>query len=315
MRTVTVTMNPVLDKSANTAFVLPEKKTRCDNPQFAPGGGGINVSRAIKNLGGESVAVFLAGGQNGKKIESLLTKEKLNFVAVDAGENTRENLVVYDNRAGNLYRFVMPGPEIEKKYWEKMLKTIKDFSPKPDYLVASGSLPPGVPEDFYTRLAVYAKKNDIKMILDTSGPALSLAMEEGVYMAKPNLREVAGLLNKSNLTGMELEQVATDYLNNREYCSVLIISLGAKGAMLVRRNNTPEYIFPPSVPVKSTIGAGDSMVAGIISACTKGMWADQAVRYGVAAGTAATMTPGTELCRKEDTDKIFDWLNQKNGNE
>jgi 6-phosphofructokinase 2 len=105
MRTVTVTMNPVLDKSANTAFVLPEKKTRCDNPQFAPGGGGINVSRAIKNLGGESVAVFLAGGQNGKKIESLLTKEKLNFVAVDAGENTRENLVVYDNRAGNLYRF------------------------------------------------------------------------------------------------------------------------------------------------------------------------------------------------------------------
>jgi 6-phosphofructokinase 2 len=257
----------------------------------------------------------LAGGQNGKKIETLLSKEKVNFLAVDAGVNTRENLVVYDNRADNLYRFVMPGAEIEKKHWEKMLKTIKDFSPKPDYLVASGSLPPGVPDNFYAQLAMYAKKNDIKMILDTSVPALSLALDEGVHMAKPNMKEFTGLLNKTNLTGMELEQVATDFLNKREDCSVLVISLGAKGAMFVRRNTTPEYIVPPGVPVKSTMGAGDSMVAGIITAFTKGMWADQAVRYGVAAGTAATMTPGTELCRKEDTDKIFDCLNQKNGNE
>jgi 6-phosphofructokinase 2 len=199
MRTVTVTMNPVLDKSANAEFVLPEKKIRCNNPVYAPGGGGINVSRAIKNLGGESVAVFLAGGQNGKKIESLLTKEKVDFIPVDAGENTRENLVVYDKRAGTLYRFVMPGPEIEKKYWEKILETLKDFSPKPDYFIASGSLPPGVPDNFYAQLAMYAKKNDIKMILDTSGPALKIAMDEGVYLAKPNLREITGLLNKKNL--------------------------------------------------------------------------------------------------------------------
>jgi 6-phosphofructokinase 2 len=278
MRTVTVTMNPALDKSASTEFVMPEKKTRCHNPVYAPGGGGINVSRAMKNLGGESVAVFLAGGQNGKKIESLLTIEKLNFVPVDAGENTRENLVVYDKKADNLYRFIMPGPEIQKKHWEKMLKTIKDFSPKPDYLVASGSLPPGIPDNFYAQLAMYAKKNDIKMILDTSGPSLKLALDEGVHMAKPNLKEITELLNRTELTGMELEQVGTDFLKEREDCAVLVISLGAKGAMLVRRNYKPEYIVPPNVPVKSTIGAGDSMVAGIITACTKGLWPDQAIR-------------------------------------
>jgi 6-phosphofructokinase 2 len=153
------------------------------------------------------------------------------------------------------------------------------------------------------------------MILDTSGPSLKLALDEGVHMAKPNLKEITELLNKTELTGMELEQVGTDFLKEREDCAVLVISLGAKGAMFVRRNYKPEYIVPPNVPVKSTIGAGDSMVAGIITGCSKGMWPDQAIRYGVAAGTAATMTPGTDLCRKEDTDKIFDWLNQKNGNE
>lgn len=194
-----------------------------------------------------------------------------------------------------------------------MLKKIKEFSPKPDYLIASGSLPPGVPDDFYARLAMFAKKNDIKMVLDTSGTPLKLALDEGVHLAKPNLREMTGILNQNELTGMELEEAVTDFINKREDCSVLVISLGAKGAMLVRCNNEPEYIVPPSVPVKSAIGAGDSMVAGIITACTKGMWPDQALRYGVAAGTAATMTPGNELCRKEDTEKIFNWLNQKNG--
>lgn len=132
------------------------------------------------------------------------------------------------------------------------------------------------------------------MILDNSGPPLKKALERGLFLAKPNLREIREILEK-------------------EYCAVLIVSLGAKGALFASRDNDVEYIVPPVMPVKSAVGAGDSMIAGMMFGCIKGLWPEQAVRYGVAACTAATMTPGTELCRKEDTDKIYDWLITNNG--
>ncbi len=303
-------MNPVLDKSTYADFIVPEKKTRCSQPKYEPGGGGINVSRAIKKLGGESVAFFLSGGDNGKKIEQLLKEEGVDFQATEIGDNTRENLMIFDNKTGNQYRFVMPGPKVDAKCWKSILKSIEEISPKPHYLVASGSLPPGVPDDFYAKVASFAKKNDIRMVLDTSGPAMQLALEEGVHMVKPNLREMAEMLGKEVVTGMELEDAAKEFLN-KEYCSVLIISLGSKGAMMARQN-VVEYVVPPAMPVVSAVGAGDSMVAGVITGCMKGFWPEQAVRYGVAAGTAAAMTPGSELCRKEDTDKIYKWLCSNN---
>ena len=312
MNVLTVTMNPALDTSTHAGFVVPKKKIRCSSLSYAPGGGGINVSRAIKKLGSQSTALFLSGGNNGKKIEQLLTQEKVDFIPIDSGQNVRENLMVQDERTGNVYRFAMPGPEIEEKSWRRVLDALNDFSPTPNYLVASGSLPPGVPDDFYARIASFAKKNDIKMVLDTSGEPLRIALEEGVDMIKPNLREIAGLLDKENLTGMELEEAAREILR-KGWCSVLIISLGAKGSLLARQDDIFEYIFPPVMPVVSAVGAGDSMVAGVIAGCEKGLWPEQAVRYGVAAGTAAAMTPGSELCRKEDTEKIFDWLNKNDG--
>jgi 6-phosphofructokinase 2 len=191
------------------------------------------------------------------------------------------------------------------------LETIKNLNPKPDYLVASGSLPPGVPDDFYARMAAYARKNDIKMVIDTSGAPLKLAMQEGVYMAKPNLREMKELLGKPKLTGMELDQAAKEILD-KGYCTLLIVSLGEKGAMLARKDMI-EYVVPPVMPVVSAVGAGDSMVAGMVLGCVKGFWPEKAIRYGVAAGTAATMTPGSELCRKSDTDEIFNWLSADRG--
>jgi 6-phosphofructokinase 2 len=309
---LTVTMNPALDTSTHAGFVVPKKKIRCGYLSYAPGGGGINVSRALKKLGVKSTALILSGGNNGQKIEQLLTGEKVDFIPVDSGQNIRENLMVRDERTGNVYRFAMPGPEVEEQNWGKMLKAVKGFSPHPNYLVASGSLPLGVPDDFYARIASFAKRNDIKMVLDTSGDPLKLALEEGVDMIKPNLREIAGLLNQDSLTGMELEEAAQEILR-KAWCSILIISLGAKGSFLARQEDICEYIFPPVMPVVSAVGAGDSMVAGIIAGCTKGLWPEQAVRYGVAAGTAAAMTPGSELCRKEDTDKIFEWLNKNDG--
>jgi 6-phosphofructokinase 2 len=311
MKIVTVTVNPVLDTSTITDIVVPLKKTRCKSPVHEPGGGGINVSRALKKLGCDSLAIIMAGGENGKKIRQLLNDEEINLKVVETEGNTRENIMVYEDKTGEHYRFVMPGPEMQKKEWQNLLETIKKLDPKPDYLVASGSLAPGVPDDFYARIAAHAKKNDIKMVIDSSGLPLKLAMEEGVYMAKPNLREMKELLDKPKLTGMELDHAARTILE-KGYCTLLVVSLGEKGAMLAR-NDMIEYVVPPVMPVVSAVGAGDSMVAGMVVGCVRGFWPEKAIRYGVAAGTAATMTPGSELCRKSDTDEIYNWLSSDKG--
>lgn len=308
MNVVTITMNPVIDASTSARIVIPSKKTRCTEPVYEPGGGGINVSRALKKLGCNSVAVFFSGGRNGKILENLLNRENIDCRIIPTEENTRENIMVMDNKSGEHYRFVMPGPTIREKEWQSVLDLLDDLTPLPDYLVASGSLPPGVPDDFYARIAVWANKNDVKMILDTSGPALKTALEKGVYLAKPNFRELGELLNKENLNGIQLDDAARELLS-KGYCRILVVSLGSRGALLAR-NDLLEYIVPPVMPVVSAVGAGDSMVAGIICGCIKGYWPEKAVRYGVAAGTAATMTGGSELCRKEDTDEIFNWLNK-----
>ena len=307
MKIVTLTMNPVLDKNTNAKLVVPEKKIRCKTPSYAPGGGGINVSRAIKKLGSNSVAIFLAGGNNGKSMAKLLDEESIQHEQIDSGVDVRENLMVLDETTNNQYRFGMPGHEVDEKYWKNVLTSIKNIQPKPAYLVASGSLPPGVPDDFYARLAQFAKQNDIRMVLDASGASLKLALEEGVYLIKPNLREMAGLLEKDVLTGMEQEEAAKKFLKNN-FCEVLLLSLGARGAMVASNADVISYIVPPTMPVISTVGAGDSMVAGMVKGLTKGLSTHQAARYGVSAGTAAAMTPGSELCRKVDTEKIYDWI-------
>lgn len=307
MKVVTITMNPVLDASTSAKAVVPLKKTRCKPPVYEPGGGGINVSRALKKLDCDSTAIFFSGGRNGKILEQLLKEENVNFEVVQSAENTRENMMVMDDKSGEHYRFVMPGPNIKEKEWQNILDMLEDLSPKPEYLIASGSLPPGVPDDFYARVAKWSNDKDVKMILDSSGPALKLAMKEGVYLAKPNLRELAEMLDKEELTGMQLDEAAKEILS-KGYCRILVVSLGAKGALLARQDLL-DYVVPPVMPVVSAVGAGDSMVAGIICGCIKGFWPEKAIRYGVAAGTAATMTPGSELCRKSDTDEIFKWLN------
>lgn len=307
MKVVTITMNPVLDVSTSAKAVVPVKKTRCEPPVFEPGGGGINVSRALKKLGHDSTAIFLAGGKTGDRLKKLLSDESINFKVIETEESTRENLMVMDNKSGEHYRFVMPGPTIREEEWKEALKVLDEMNPRPDYVVASGSLPRGVPDNFYAQVAEWAKKNDVSMVLDTSGPALKLALETGVYLAKPNLRELGEMLGNENLTGMELDDAAMEILS-KGYARVLIVSLGAKGALLAWQDSL-EYVVPPVMPVVSAVGAGDSMVAGVIYGCIKGFWPEKAIRYGVAAGTAATMTPGSELCKKSDTDKIFDWLN------
>lgn len=309
MKIVTLTLNPALDKSTYVERLQPDKKLRCEEPTYEPGGGGINVSRAIKILGGESLAIYATGGAAGKKIEKLLKEEGLNQQPISIKNETRENLVVVDRSTSNQYRFGMPGGKISEEELQNCLKTVKELPDDVEYLVASGSLPPGAPDDFYGEIARIAKQRNIKCVIDTSGNALSKAAEAGVCIMKPNLGELSKLAGKEKISGLEQEEIAKKVIAEGK-AETLIVSLGARGAMVATKDKI-EYVVPPTVKQESTVGAGDSMVAGIILSLSRGDKLMDAVNWGVAAGTAATMTPGSELCRKEDVETIYKWLTEK----
>lgn len=309
MKIVTLTLNPALDKSTSIDKLQPEKKLRCEEPNYEPGGGGINVSRAISILGGQSHAIYAAGGPAGDKIYELLEQEGIDQQHIKVEDPTRENLMVMEKSTGNQFRFGMPGGKITKAELQKCLNVVKELPDDAKYLVASGSLPPDAPDDFYGKIAEVAKRKNIQCVIDTSGEALRKAAEMGVCIMKPNLGELSTLAGKEEISGLEQEEIAKKVISEGK-AEILIVSLGARGAMVVTPESI-EYVVPPTVKQNSTVGAGDSMVAGLILSLSRDEDIRDAVKWGVAAGTAATMTPGTELCRKKDVEKIFRWLNAK----
>jgi 6-phosphofructokinase 2 len=309
MKIVTLTLNPSLDKSTSLKNLQPDKKLRCDFPFWEPGGGGINVSRAIKILKGESLAIYAAGGPTGQKIQLLLNKAGVDQHPIHVRNQTRENLTVIEKSTGNQYRFGMPGSRLRKEEISECITIIENLPADVEYLVASGSLPPGAPDDFYGKIARIARNKNIKFILDTSGNALINAAGEGIYLTKPNLRELSQLAGKEKISGMEQEEIARKIISEGT-SEILLVSLGPRGAMVTTKDKT-EYVMPPTVKTDSTIGAGDSMVAGFVLSMSRGNSLRDSVKWGVAAGTAATITPGTELCRLDDVEAIFDWLNEK----
>ncbi|MCJ8166241.1 hexose kinase [Pontibacter sp. E15-1] len=306
---ITITLNPALDKSTFVNQVRPEKKMRCKNPYYEPGGGGVNVSRAIKKLGGTSCAWFLSGGPSGEILCDLLRKEGVDFKAIQIKDWTRENLMVMEENTGNQFRFGMPGPKVAEEEWRQCITWLEEMADDalPKYVVASGSLPPGVPNDFYLQVAEIANRRGFRLVVDTSGKALVKAAGEGVYLLKPNMVELPSLVGKEEVSALEQELLAMQVLNEGK-CQVLVVSLGPRGAMLATKEGNISYIVSPAVKQKSAVGAGDSMVAGMVLSLIKGCSLEEVVRYGVAAGTAATMTPGSQLCKKEDTEEIYQWL-------
>lgn len=309
MKIVTLTMNPALDKSIRIEQLQPYKKLRSEAPTYDAGGGGINVSRAIKILGGESLAIFAAGGPTGDKIRELLTEEGVEHRMIRIKDTTRENLMVTEKTTEDQFRFGMPGSTLSKEEIQKCTDAVYDLSGEADYIIASGSLPRGVPTDYYGEIAALAKKRNAKCVVDTSGEALKEAAKRGVCLMKPNLGELSALAGKKEIFGMEQEEIATKFIGESK-TEILIVSLGPRGAMVATKEGI-QYVIPPTVKKKSVVGAGDSMLAGIILSLSRGEDLLTSVKYGVAAGTAATITPGTDLCRKEDVEKIFNWLKDK----
>ncbi|MFH0789724.1 MAG: 1-phosphofructokinase family hexose kinase [Pseudomonadota bacterium] len=303
MKIITLTMNPAVDKSSSVDHVVAEWKLRCDPPVYDPGGGGINVSLAIRKLGGDSLTLYAAGGLSGGMLRDLLDKEGLNHQQITISGITRESLSVLEKSTGLQYRFNMPGPMILEREWRDCLSKVSLLIPECEYLVASGGLPPGVPPDFYARLAKATRKEGVRMILDTSGIALRLALEEGVFLIKPNLREFAELTGLERTDEVEEEQRAKELVTGGK-SQMVVISLGSAGVLAASAEGT-ERVPAPVVPIKSKVGAGDSTVAGMVLALSRGWSWPEALRFGVAAGAAAVMTPGTGLCRREDTERLY----------
>jgi 6-phosphofructokinase 2 len=303
---VTITFNPCIDKSTSISGLIPEKKLVCSVAKLEPGGGGINVARAIKKLGGNATAVFPYGGCTGKVFKTLLQNEGIETITIETNAETRENIIVVDEATNNQYRFGMAGVFLEDAEWQLCLRKVADLNDI-DFIVASGSLPSNVPATIYALLAKIAKDKNAKFIVVTSGDALFKAINQGVYLVKPNAGELAFLAGKKGILRLdEIKQISTELITSKK-SEVVVVSLGAEGAMLVT-SDTAEIVKPPSVIRKSTVGAGDSMVAGIVFSLAQNKSILEAIQFGVACGTAATMNSGTELCKKEDAERIWKQL-------
>ena len=302
MKIITITFSPCIDKTTSVQDFIPEKKLRCATPVYEAGGGGINVSRALGKLGGNSIAIYPSGGCTGALFDRLLAKDKVQSKVVRAINETRENFIVVEESSGEQYRFGIPGSPLTEEEWKELISKIEEEN-EVDYIVASGSLPPGVPLDIYGKIAAIAKNKKAKLVVDTSGEALRNAINEGVYLVKPNLNELGQLSGKPVASASQIIEAAQQIINEKK-CSVVVVSMGGAGAVFVTENHA-EKIPGPKVDLKSTVGAGDSMVAGIVLYLSKGTDIYEAVQYGLACGTAATMNPGTELCKKEDADRLF----------
>ncbi len=298
---VTITVNSALDKSTRFKGLVPEQKIRCEEPRFDAGGGGINVSKAISRLGGTSLAVFTSGGPTGKMLEELVVKESIDYEAVTVRSWTRESFVAVDDNTNSQYRFGFTGGKISDEESNRILETIAALKPK--FLVTSGSLNEGLSDDFYSKIAEIAKKSSAKLIVDTSGEALKKALEVGVYMIKPNVGELAKLIGVERL---ELEEVneAAKQIIAKGGAEIVVVSLGPQGAVLVTKD-IYEFVPAPNVAKKSTVGAGDSMVGGMVWALSQNKSLKEVIRWGVACGTAATMNEGTQLFKAEDVIQLL----------
>lgn len=304
----TLTLAPSLDSATQTPQIYPEGKLRCTSPVFEPGGGGINVARAITFLGGQATAIFPIGGATGRHLVELLQTEHVPVESVDTQEWTRQNLHVHVDASGEQYRFVMPGATLHQDELQKLQDKVTHI-PAGSLLVISGSLPPGVSLEAFVALIKAAQQQGLRLIIDSSGDALAAALEIGhIELVKPNQKELSALVQRELVQPDDVRKAAQEIIRSGKAHRV-VVSLGAQGALAVDANNCVQVV-PPPIKSQSTVGAGDSMVGAMTLKLAEDADLKTMVRYGVAAGSAATINQGTRLCSRDNTQKIFDYLQQ-----
>lgn len=285
----TLTLNPSIDVASEAEKVEPERKVRTCCERIDPGGGGINVARVLQRFGVEVEAVFLAGGATGRALDEMLGRTGLKRRWVEIDQDTRTSLTVHERSTGREYRFVPEGPTLQSKEVDAFADAVRAAGC--DYLVASGSLPPGVPDDFYAAVSGVARDLGSRFILDTSGDELRAALAAGgLYLVKASKEELDRDEARRIVANGQAEHVT--------------LTLGNEGALLV---SAAGVFFVPAVktdPV-STVGAGDSFLAGMTYGLAKGLQPLEAFRMAVAFGAAATLSPGTDLAHPEHVERLI----------
>ncbi|MGL4205932.1 MAG: 6-phosphofructokinase II [Aeromonadaceae bacterium] len=305
----TLTFSPSLDSATVTERLYPEGKLRCAQPVFEPGGGGINVARAIKRLGGEALAIYPAGGPTGEHLSALLKAEGLQVAVEVTRDWTRQNLHVLAQNSGEQYRFVMPGAALCSEEIHGLRLKVAAL-PAHTLLVISGSLPPGMDVADLVDVLILAKEKRLHCVVDSSGAALAAAVAEGgLWLIKPNQAELAELTGAAVDTPEAIVAAARSLIK-RGAAKLVVVSMGPQGALAVSQEQSLQVV-PPPVQKLSTVGAGDSMVGAMCLKLAAGADLQEMARFGVAAGTAATLRHGTQLCDPVETERLFHLIKQR----
>ncbi|MCJ2178834.1 1-phosphofructokinase family hexose kinase [Novosphingobium album (ex Hu et al. 2023)] len=298
----TLTMNPTIDVSYDISRMRHTHKMRTDNEWYAPGGGGINVARVFTRLGGNARCYYLSGGATGPALDGLIDSHELVRTRIPITGPTRIASAVLEHETGKEYRFTPQGPKISEREWTECLDLISQSDC--DIMVLSGSLPPGVPDDYYARVTRLLRPRGIEIVLDSSGRALMQGIDAGsLLLVKPSQGELQQYVGRKLDTRGEIEQVAMDIVQAGK-ARLVAVTLGQEGAILAREGGP---VFLPSLRIEaaSAVGAGDSFVAGMIFALSTGMTELEAFRFGVAAGSAAVLRAGTGLAYPSDIERLL----------
>ncbi len=301
---LTLTLNPALDMSTEVPSLVPDQKLRCSEPLLDPGGGGLNVSRAVSALGGESLALVALGGLTGDRLAGLIRQEGVPFLALTAPGETRQSLTVTAADTGQQFRFMLPGPLWRDADQERVFLLLRASARAGALGVISGSQPPGVPVDFPARLA--RSMPGLHVVLDTSGPALRQAVSHpipGLHVLRMDGEEAEEMAGHSLTTRAQSADFAQD-LVKRGVATRVIVARGADGSVLAEADQRL-FVTAAKVEVKSKVGAGDSFVAGFVLGLARGQSSAEALALGSAAASAAVMTDATQLCRAADVMRLL----------
>ena len=299
---ITLTLNPALDVSSAVKMVVPDHKLRGNRAVFEPGGGGVNVARVCRRLGVDAMAVVPIGGTIGDKVGQLLDAESLPWLAVPVSEETRQSFSITEAESGNQYRFVLPGPALTDAEITDCRNAVLDAAAETDCVVISGSLPRDADPRIVTELVQAMPGKSV--IVDTSSGALKASLQSGARLIKPSARELANLVDRSLETEDDIEQAATEVLASSNV-EILVASIGPGGAIAVAADGERVRVRAPTVKVRSAVGAGDSMVAGLAIGLHRGESLADTVALGVAAGTATVLSDGTGLCAAHDVERLL----------
>jgi 6-phosphofructokinase 2 len=300
-RIITLTLNPAVDLACEAETIFPTRKVRTTTEQFDPGGGGINVARVVRELGGEALAVVLIGGGTGRFLQELLVDARVECLTIPVGGLTRVSVTVHERSTSLEYRFVPEGPPMSASEWDAILEALGRVDG--GWVVASGSLPRGAPEDAYAHIARLCARRGQRFVLDSSGAALKAALGSGVTLIKPSLGEIEGLVGRELRESQDLEREAIG-LVRAGAAEMIAVSLGAAGALLATRGGVLRKLAP-EVPVRSAVGAGDSFVAAMTLGLADGMEPERAFARGIAAGSAAVMRYGTAHPQRADIEELY----------